>query len=152
MGTRFKGTRQQVGSLDAYIKLMRAADSATTRIHRHLTPAKLTVSQFGVLEALYHIGPLCQRELGQKILKSSGNMTTVVDNLEKRGLVLRKRSLQDRRLLHVHLTAQGHKLIEGLFPRHAARVVEEMSALNAAEMAELGRLCRKLGLGNEKPE
>lgn len=150
MGTRYKGTKQQSASLDAYIKLMRAADSATARIHRHLAPAKLTVSQFGVLDALYHLGPLCQRELGQKILKSSGNMTMVIDNLEKRGLVLRKRSLQDRRLLHVHLTPRGRKLMEGFFPRHVARVVEEMSALTAAEMAELGRLCRKLGLAKAK--
>lgn len=147
MGIRYKGTKHQETSLDAYVKLMRAADSVTARIHRHLAPAKLTVSQFGVLEALYHLGPLCQRELGQKILKSSGNMTTVIDNLEKRGLVVRKRSLQDRRLLHVHLTPEGRKLIERLFLRHAARVAEEMSALTAAEMAELGRLCRKLGLG-----
>lgn len=149
MGTRYKGTKQQVASLDAYIKLMRAADSATARIHRHLASAKLTISQFGVLEALYHLGTLCQRDLGQKILKSSGNMTTVIDNLEKRRLVLRKRSLQDRRLLHVHLTPKGRQLMEGFFPRHVARVVEEMSTLTAAEMAELGRLCRKLGLGIE---
>jgi MarR family 2-MHQ and catechol resistance regulon transcriptional repressor len=59
MGIRFKGTKQQVVSLNAYIKLMRAADSATARIHRHLAPCKLTVSQFVVLEALYHLGPLC---------------------------------------------------------------------------------------------
>jgi MarR family 2-MHQ and catechol resistance regulon transcriptional repressor len=77
-------------------------------------------------------------------------MTTVIDNLEKRELVVRKRSLQDRRLLHVHLTPKSQKLMEKLFPKHAARVVEEMSVLSAAEMAELGRLCRKLGLGNEK--
>lgn len=77
-------------------------------------------------------------------------MTTVIDNLEKRELVVRKRSLQDRRLLHVHLTPKSQKLMEKLFPKHAERVVEEMSVLSAAEMAELGRLCRKLGLGNEK--
>jgi len=65
---------------------------------------------------------------------------------------VRKRSLQDRRLLHVHLTPISQKLMEKLFPKHAARVVEEMSVLSAAEMAEMGRLCRKLGLGNEKPE
>ena len=63
-------------------------------------------------------------------------------------LVVRKRSLQDRRLLHVPLTTKSQKLMVKLSPKHTARVVEEMSVLGAAEMAEIGRLCRKLGLGN----
>ena len=93
-----------------------------------------------------HLGPMCQRELGVKILKSSGNVTMVVDNLEKRGLVARRRSVEDRRVTEVDLTAKGRALIKGIFPRHAAEITAEMGRLTAAEQKQLGALCRKLGL------
>lgn len=131
--------------LSCYVKLMRAAESATSRIHRHLQGTGLSVTQFGVLEALYHLGPLCQRDLGQKLLKSSGNMTLVIENLEKAGLVKRRRDPADRRFLVVELSSAGQKLLEEVFPRHVAAVVAEFAALDPAEQRELGRLCRKLG-------
>ncbi|HUI44411.1 MAG TPA: MarR family transcriptional regulator [Nitrospirota bacterium] len=134
-------------ALNAFIKLVRAADSVSGRVEAYLAPLKLTVSQFGVLETLFHVGPLYQKELGQKILKSSGNITMVVDNLEKSGFVQRIRDEQDRRRYTVHLTAKGRRIIQFFFPRHVSRIVEEMSVLTKAEMDELGRLCRKVGLG-----
>lgn len=146
MSTRHKGTEEEIRALDAYIKLMRAADSVSARLAPHLKRAGLTVSQFGALEALYHLGPLCQRDLGKKILKSGGNITMVVDNLEKRGLVERVRAENDRRYLTVNLTKQGRKLIGELFPRHAVAIREEMGVLSAAELQKLGRLCKRIGL------
>jgi MarR family 2-MHQ and catechol resistance regulon transcriptional repressor len=125
---------------------MRAAESATTRIHRHLVSTGLTVSQFAVLEALYHLGPLSQREIGKKILRSSGNITMVIDNLEKGGLVRRERFEADRRFYIVHLTDKGYDLINKLFPLHAAVIAEDFGVLTAAEQEALGRLCKKLGL------
>ena len=83
-------------ALNTYTKLMRAAESVTNRVSSSMSAADLTVSQFGVLEALHHKGPLCQRDIAAKILKSSGNITMVIDNLEKRGLVRRERDNQDR--------------------------------------------------------
>jgi MarR family 2-MHQ and catechol resistance regulon transcriptional repressor len=127
---------------------MRAAESMTTRAHRHLSSFGLTISQFGVLEALHHLGPLSQKDLGQKILRSSGNITMVIDNLEKRGLVRRKRDRQDRRFFIVHLTKEGNKLIQKIFPTHAAVISNELSVLTAAEQKTLGALCKKLGLKN----
>lgn len=146
MSTRHKGTEDEVRALDAYIKLVRAAESVGARLAPHLARAGLTVSQFGALEALYHLGPLCQRDLGKKILKSGGNITMVVDNLEKRGLVERERALDDRRYITIHLTKDGQKLIGKLFPRHAGMIREEMSVLSAAELDKLGRLCKRIGL------
>ena len=133
-------------ALSAYVKLMRAAESMTTRAHRHLSSFGLTISQFGVLEALFHLGPLSQKDLGQKILRSSGNITMVIDNLEKHGLVRRKRDRQDRRFFIVHLTYGGNKLIRKIFPPHAAVISNELSVLTAAEQKTLGALCKKLGL------
>lgn len=146
MGTRHKGTDEEFRALDAYIKLMRAAESVSARLAPHLAQAGLTVSQFGALEALYHLGPLCQRDLGKKILKSGGNITMVVDNLEKRGLVERVRGEDDRRYITVNLTKRGRKLIGELFPRHARAIKEEMGVLSVGELEKLGRLCKRVGL------
>ena len=91
MGTHYQGTKAEKIALCAHINLIRAAESVMSRIEHIFSQYGLTESQFGVLEVLLHLGPLCQRELGQKILKSSGNITMVVDNLEKQGLVVRQR-------------------------------------------------------------
>ena len=147
MGTHYQGTKAEVRALDAYIKLLRASDSIVGRLGQNLRAEdELTLSQFGVLEALLHLGPMCQRDLGAKILKSSGNVTMVVDNLEKRGLAKRQRGAADRRMVEVHLTRAGRALIARIFPRHAAQITAEMGRLSAAEQEQLGALCRKLGL------
>lgn len=145
MGTRYRGTKDEVRALDAYIKLVRAVDSVSSRIHRHLDATKLTITQFGVLEVLFHLGPLYQRDLAEKLLKSGGNITLVIDNLEKRELVKRERQVEDRRCVRVCLTDKGQQLISQIFPSHVAAVVNEMSILTASEQEELGRLCRRLG-------
>ena len=134
--------------LKTYTQLMRATDAVTANLHRHLSGEGLTISQFGVLEALYHRGPMCQKEIGTKILKTSGNMTTVLDNLEKRGLIARKRRNDDRRFFKVQLTPEGHGLISALFPRHAREAQEVFSILDDAEINTLGMLLKKLGKAN----
>ena len=133
-------------ALSAYTKLMRAAESVTGRTSRILAAFNLTVSQFGVLEVLFHKGSLCQRDIAAKILKSTGNITMVIDNLEKRGLVNRERDTLDRRYITIHLTGDGQVLIAGLFPSVLAAIVQEMNMLQENEQDELGRLCRMLGL------
>ena len=131
--------------LSSYIKLVRATESVIARSHRHLSKANLSFSQFAVLEALYHLGPLPQKDLAAKILKSPRNITMVVDNLEKRNLVRRERSSGDRRVWNVHLTAEGRQLFEDVFPSHIKALNREMGVLSEAELKELGRLCRILG-------
>jgi MarR family 2-MHQ and catechol resistance regulon transcriptional repressor len=145
MGARYLGTKEEVLALDTYIKLVRATESVSHRIHRYLAETDLTVSQFGVLEALFHLGPLYQRDLAVKLLKSGGNMTLVIDNLEKRELVKREREVDDRRCIKVCLTEKGKQLISQIFPSHVAAVVNEISILTPNEQAELGRLCKRLG-------
>ena len=105
-------------------------------LNRPLAEAGLTESQFGVLEALLHLGPLHQRELAEKILRTNGNVTLVVDHLEKRGLVRRERGSADRRYIKVHLTDAGEDAGEGTLPgaRGAAR--------RGAECAERARAAR----------
>jgi MarR family 2-MHQ and catechol resistance regulon transcriptional repressor len=146
VGTKHQGTAREVRALDAYIKLMRAADAVTDRVHRHLEATGLTVSQFGVLEALHHLGPLTQGVLASKLLKSGANMTTVVGNLERRGLVTRRRGGASRRYVTVTLTAEGRRRIASVFPRHVAEVVRAFEPLSARDQELLSILCKRVGL------
>lgn len=150
MKNRYKGARDETAALNAYVKLVRAAESVSALVHGHLADAALTVSQFGVLEALYHLGPLSQAELAKKILKSTGNITMVIDNLERRGLVRRERSSEDRRYYSIHLTPEGKKTIGKIFPDHAIKILRVMKVLTAEEQKTLGKLCRKLGLQEKR--
>jgi MarR family transcriptional regulator, 2-MHQ and catechol-resistance regulon repressor len=132
-------------ALNTYVKLMRAANTARNVAARNLVDSNLTLTQFAVLEALYHLGPMSLTDIAQKVLTTGGNLTMVVGNLEKQGLAKRQRCPEDRRVLIVVLTAKGKTLIRGTFPQHAAAIIEFMSALSPQEQQSLGDLCRKLG-------
>ena len=147
MATHFEGTTVERRAADAYVKLMRAAAAVGRRLERRLLAQGLTESQFGVLEILHHLGPRSPGELKAKLLTTGGNITLVLDNLEKRGLVERKRHPTDRRRLTVHLRPAGRALVARVFPPHLAAIVAELSVLRASEQDELARMCRRLGLG-----
>ncbi|MDD4933839.1 MAG: MarR family transcriptional regulator [Methylacidiphilaceae bacterium] len=149
MPTRYKGSPEEIRALNCYIKLTRASETLAAALRAPLAREGLTTGQLGVLEALLHLGPMNERELGRKLLRSGGNITVVVDNLERRGLVGRERSREDRRCVTVALTPEGLRFIRGVFPGHAARITAVLSALSPEEQRELGRLCRKLGRGAE---
>lgn len=149
MSTHFTGSRAEMRTLDTFIKLTRCTNSVLARLAERNTIGDLTPSQFAVLEALYHLGSLTQSEVGAKILKSTSNITTVIDNLERDGLVRRERDAKDRRVIHVHLTEDGISKVETLFPNHVEALVEIFSILSASEQETLGELCKKLGKGKE---
>ena len=149
MGTKYKGNKGEINALNAFININRAVDSIGTRISKNHSDKGLTQSQFGVLEALLHLGPLCQKEIAQKLLVSGGNITMVIDNLEKRGLVKRIRSEQDRRYFNVQLTKEGESLIKDIFPEHVKTIVKEFESLTQEEQITLRNLSRKLGRGRE---
>ena len=145
MATRHRGTAREERALNAFITLQRAAETVAAVTSRHLTQHRLSESQFGVLEALHHLGPLAQKELGIKLLKTAGNITMVIDNLEKRGLVRRISNADDRRSFLINLTTKGERLIEEVFPVHLANIVAAFESLSVAEQETLRKLCRKLG-------
>jgi MarR family transcriptional regulator, 2-MHQ and catechol-resistance regulon repressor len=145
MGTKYRGKASEVRALDAYIKLTRAAASVLDRTNRHLGAHGLTPSQFGVLEALYHLGTLSQVEVAHKLLLSTGNMTTVLQNLERRGLVHRERDRADQRYMRVSITPAGQALVAQILPAHVAGIEADLGVLTAPEQVTLAALCRKLG-------
>src|SRR5574342_79081 len=145
MPTHYSGTRAEMRTLDTFIKLTRCTNSLLARLAERNTIGDLTYSQFAVLEALYHLGPMTQGRISQKVLKSGSNMTTVIDNLARDGLVRRARDAQDQRVLHVRLKEAGSGKVEAVRPGHIAALGEEFSVLSANEQETLGTLCKKLG-------
>jgi MarR family 2-MHQ and catechol resistance regulon transcriptional repressor len=148
MPTHFTGSRAEMRTLDTFIKLTRCTDSLLARIAGRNTIGDLTFSQFAVLEALYHLGSMTAGEVSQKVLKSGSNLTTVIDNLERDGLVRRERDVSDRRVIYIHLTEEGTSKMEAVLPGHVAALVEEFNLLSASEQETLGTLCKKLGTGS----
>jgi MarR family transcriptional regulator, 2-MHQ and catechol-resistance regulon repressor len=150
MPTRYPGTEEEVRALNAYIKLQRAAESVLARTNAHLAAYGLNTSQFAVLEALYFLGTLSQRDLAEKLLKSTGNMSTVLKHMEERGMISRERDTHDQRYMRVSITLTGRVLIDGVMAAHVAGVVADMAVLSPDEQDELGRLCKKLGLRDSR--
>ena len=146
MPTKYEGTPEETRALNTYIKLQRAAESVLTRTTSHLSSYNLTLSQFAILEALYHLGTMSQGVLADKLLKSTGNMSIVLKNIEKRGLVSRTRDPQDNRYVQVCITEGGASLIERILDQHVGGIVADMGVLTASEQETLSHLCRKLGL------
>jgi len=146
MGSHYKGSKREIRALDTYIKLMRSADTINSAVNSSLSKFGLTESQFNVLDALYHLGPLSQKDLGNKLLKSGGNITMVIDNLEKNAYVKRRRGTEDRRIFFVHLTKKGERRMEEILPVQVNFITNEMNRLSKTEQVELQRLCKKIGL------
>lgn len=146
MATKYKGTLIEKAALNAYIALRRATNAISGNLNVHLVNNGLSSGQFGVLEALFHLGPLSQRDLGVKLLSTKGNITMIVDNLEKRQLILRVAHPDDRRLSIIQLTPAGKKLIGKIVPHHVDKITTAMSVLSVDEMLELKRLCKKVGI------
>lgn len=140
------GSKKHQLALNTFVKLVRCTNTVCNDVHNHFL-SELTVSQFGILEALYHLGPMAQKELAGKILKSPGNITTIINNLEKIDLVKREVKSDDKRYCTVHLTPKGRSTIERIFPAHADIVLNRISVLTENEQQTLGRLLKKLSTG-----
>lgn len=130
------------------LKLVIAFSRSALRLHRStqrlVGEHHLTLPQFGVLEALYHLGDLRISEIIEKTLSTSGNMTVVVRNLEQEGLVHRLQDTSDKRAFRIEITEKGRKIIADLFPEHLMQLSQNLERLHMDEKQELLRLMKKL--------
>jgi MarR family 2-MHQ and catechol resistance regulon transcriptional repressor len=111
-----------------------------------IVEAGLCLSDFMVLEALLHKGPLTITAIQAKVLLASGSMTAAVDRVEKKGLVTRKTTPTDRRARLLELTPEGRRMAQALFEKHAQDLETLMFALSDGEKQHLYALLKKLGL------
>jgi MarR family transcriptional regulator, 2-MHQ and catechol-resistance regulon repressor len=134
-------------ALSTWVKLARSFTSFSKKSTEQIKSFGLTQPQFAVIEALGHLGPLKVGEICDKMLVSGGNMTLVLDNIEKLGLVERIPNKEDRRAIDVQLTVNGKELFDKIFTSHAEHITKLMSVLTSEEQKTLGELLKKLGTG-----
>ncbi len=132
-------------ALKLYVVLSRAHAALDRHTMAHIAGTGLGQGEFGVLEALYHAGPMLLGEVQRKVLVSSGGITFLADRLEKRGLVERLPCETDRRARYVALTPEGRALVAGIFPAHAEVIRRAMSGLGLADQRVATSLLRTLG-------
>ena len=129
-----------------FLVLWKAARAVEAYAEHSVSEMKMCGSDFAVLEALLHKGPLPINEIGKKVLLTSGSITVAVDRLESKGLVERRASGTDRRAKIVHLTKAGKELIARVYADHAADMEQLASAsLTKTEREILIRLLKKIG-------
>ena len=109
-----------------------------------------SLSDFAVLEVLLHKGSLPVNTIGEKVLLTSGSITTAVDRLEKKALVKREKSELDGRVVLVHLTDAGRELITRAFEAHSSNLDQLFEVFDDEERAQFANLARKIGVHAEK--
>ncbi len=142
-----------------FLVLWKAARAAHAYAEKSILELEMCASDFAVLEALLHKGPLPVNEIGKKVMLTSGSITVAVDRLETKGLVERRAHGTDRRARVVHLTKEGRKLITRAYADHAADMERlALASLTRAERETLIGLLKKFGykaaatLGQSKEE
>jgi MarR family 2-MHQ and catechol resistance regulon transcriptional repressor len=135
-------------ALAAHASLIEAKESLAAMQSHQLESFGLTISRFRVMEMLLRGGPMSQSELSALLFWGHSNTHFLVRKLEGFGLVVRKPQERDKRVVEIHLTPEGEKLIAEAFPLHAMLVRAQMSVLETREQETLCRLCRKLSQGD----
>ncbi|HET8948305.1 MAG TPA: MarR family transcriptional regulator [Candidatus Polarisedimenticolia bacterium] len=133
-----------------WLVLWKASRAVEAHAHKSIAAQPIGPSDFAVLEALLHKGPMPVNTIGRKVLLTSGSITTAVDRLAAQGLVERRAHATDRRARVVHLTSRGRRLIAGIFAEHERDMERAASALSPTERATLVHLLKKLGLDAER--
>jgi MarR family 2-MHQ and catechol resistance regulon transcriptional repressor len=146
MNTRKEQSLKGGSGVHVFLVLWKAVRAVETYAENSIAELEMCGSDFAVLEALLHKGPLPINEIGKKVLLTSGSITVAVDRLESKGFVERRASGTDRRARIVHLTKDGRELITRVYADHASDMERLAAAsLNRAERETLIRLLKKIG-------
>ena len=145
--TATRRTTSQERALKLFVVLQRCASAVMGNFHKHADLYDLTLTEFEILEALYHKGQLLLGDVQRKILLSSGGVTYAIDRLADKGLVERRECATDRRARYAALTPKGEGVVSRIFPAIASHIEETMSVLNGRQQDEAIDLLRTLGHG-----
>ena len=124
-------------NLKLVIALARTHNALFGKIEKRLRKHKLSISEFGVLELLFHKGRQPVQQIAEKILVTSGTITYVIDKLAKKSLVVREKCSEDKRIFYVDLTEEGRELISELFPYHEKHLEELFKNLDSESKKHL---------------
>lgn len=131
-------------SMQTWIQILRAFQKIRAKELKYINASGLSMNQFEVLEVLYHRGDLQIGAITKLIESTPGNVTVVVKNLLRDGLIEALPSPEDSRVRIVSITEKGHELIGGMFPQHASNLQSYFDVLSDEELVTLYDLLRKL--------
>jgi MarR family transcriptional regulator, 2-MHQ and catechol-resistance regulon repressor len=137
--------RENSSGVHLWLVFMKAFQALFPHAERSIKRTELGDSDFRVLEALLHKGPLPVNTIGPKVWLTPGSISVAVDRLVKKGLVSRHDHPDDRRVRQVELTPKGKALITRGFGEHAAAMEDVAAVLSKNERLTLLRLLKKLG-------
>jgi MarR family transcriptional regulator, 2-MHQ and catechol-resistance regulon repressor len=140
-----KSSKADSSGVHLWLVLWKTFKSLHVHADRSIADLGLCLSDFGVMEALLHKGPLPIKALGEKVLLTSGSITTAIDRLEERGWVERGNDPLDRRSRIVRLTGEGRKTIDALFANHQRDLENAVAILSPEDRLTLINLLRRLG-------
>ena len=143
---RPKDDAETTRALHLWVVLSRAHRAVSERARKDIQSRGMSLTEFGVLEMLYHRGPTPLHEIASRLLMATGSVTYVVDALEAEGALKREACPTDRRVQYAVLTEAGRVRLDGIFPGHAAVIANALGGLNAEEQEQTAALLRKLGL------
>jgi MarR family transcriptional regulator, 2-MHQ and catechol-resistance regulon repressor len=134
----------RAATLQLIIALGRALQAIERGVRPHLVEYGVSLTEFAVLEVLYHKGALPLGEIRDRILLTGASTTYVVKKLQERGLMRRRACAEDQRVVFGELTAKGRALIGEVFPAHVERLRHVMAGLSVSQKREASRLLRAL--------
>lgn len=140
-------------SLKSFVILMKASKSVEEKIKQDISSYGMRISDFTVLEALYHKGKLTVRQITEAVLINTGSITYVIDKLVKKGLVERSHCEEDRRVVYIHITEHGKELMNEIFPAHQKMIEYIFSTISNNEKQTMIHILKKVGIQtNDKEE
>ena len=143
------GDAEQAAALKLWVVLSRAHENVAELAKLDVERGELSLTEFAVMEALFHKGDLSAGEVSRCVLLRSGSLTYVIDKLVERGLIKRRICEEDKRRTYLQLTTSGSALMRKLWPGHAAVIELATSGLTLAEKRTAARLLKKMGLHAE---
>ncbi|WP_419954374.1 MarR family winged helix-turn-helix transcriptional regulator [Neobacillus niacini] len=127
-----------------FLLLMQTSKAIQERIRDEMSQYKLSITEFSVLEVLFYQGKQTIQQIGNRILISSGSMTYVIDKLEQKGIIKRNDCREDRRVIHITLTAEGKEMMENIMPKYQEMVDSFFGDLTGLEHEEMVNLLNKI--------
>ncbi|RYG74197.1 MarR family transcriptional regulator [Lentibacillus lipolyticus] len=132
-------------SLKTFVVLMKASKSVMEHVKDNIQSFDMKTSDFTVLEALYHKGAMTVKQISEAVLISTGSMTYVIDKLETKGLLERCPCPDDRRVIHIHITDEGTKLMDEIFPRHQQAIENLFQDITPEEKNTVIDVLKRIG-------
>ncbi|MEK3888863.1 MarR family winged helix-turn-helix transcriptional regulator [Bacillus sp. FSL K6-3431] len=132
-------------SLKSFVVLMKSSKSVQERIKKDISSYGMGISDFTVLEALYHKGKQTIREISNAVLINTGSITYVIDKLEGKGLLERNDCKEDRRVVHIQITEQGKQIMDEIFPKHQKVIEDIFSEITLEEKQSLIDILKRVG-------